>query len=91
MEPYDQPGKGGAVDSLELPIDEVVLGAALAEVDLCGKLDEEDWPIAEGVAAVRSSQRHTYPCTRHTRLCCLSTQSQAKQCTDKDGACEDVL
>ena len=68
MKPYDQPGEGGTVDSLELPVDEVVLGAALAEIDLCRELDEEDWPVAEGVAAGRSSQRHTNPRTRHTRL-----------------------
>ncbi len=49
MEAHNQPWEGGSVDGLELIVDEVVLGAALTEVNLCGELDEEDGAIGEGV------------------------------------------
>ena len=51
VEAHNQPGEDCTVDCLQLSIDEVVLSAALAEVNLCGELDEEDWTIAEGVTA----------------------------------------
>lgn len=64
VEAHNQPGEGGAVHCLQLTIDEVVLGAALAEVNLSGKLDEEDWTVAEGVTAdgTCSQERHTAAC-----------------------------
>lgn len=51
MEAYNQPWEDCAVDSLQLSVNEVVLSTTLAEVNLCGELDEEDWAVAECVAA----------------------------------------
>ena len=51
VEAHNQPGKGGTIHCLQLPIDEVMLSAALAEVNFSGELDEEDWTVAEGVTA----------------------------------------
>ena len=51
MEADNQPWENGTVDSLQLAVDEVMLSTALAEVNLCGELDEEDWAVAKSVAA----------------------------------------
>ena len=54
MESHNQPGVGSAVHRLEGVVDEVVLSAALAKVDLSGELDEEDWAIGKGVPAAKA-------------------------------------
>ena len=51
MEANHQPGEDSAVDGFQGLQDEVMLGAALPKVDLCGELDEEDGAVLEGVAA----------------------------------------
>jgi len=49
VEPDHQPWEGCTVDGLEGIVDEVMLGTALAKVNLCGELDEEDGAVGEGV------------------------------------------
>ena len=60
MEAHQQPGECGAVDGLEFIEDEIVLGAALPEINFCGELDEEDGSIGKGVPASQKCVSHNF-------------------------------